>query len=83
MCRFIHVVLFFLYQTTGEEELSDDELPPDVDLSDPFFAEELGTTGDDQSCQSLSGLVSHSSVFVFFDRATSLSWFMDGQTRVL
>lgn len=24
-----------------EEDLSDDELPPDVDLSDPFFAEEL------------------------------------------
>uniref|UniRef100_A0A3Q3SNL7 ESF1, nucleolar pre-rRNA processing protein, homolog (S. cerevisiae) n=1 Tax=Mastacembelus armatus TaxID=205130 RepID=A0A3Q3SNL7_9TELE len=28
-----------------KEELSDDELPPDVDLSDPFFAEELGATG--------------------------------------
>ncbi|XP_010788738.1 ESF1 homolog [Notothenia coriiceps] len=24
-----------------EEALSDDELPPDVDLNDPFFAEEL------------------------------------------
>jgi hypothetical protein len=24
--------------------LSDDELPPDVDLSDPFFAEELEKT---------------------------------------
>ncbi|XP_043968944.1 ESF1 homolog isoform X2 [Gambusia affinis] len=26
----------------AEEELSDDELPPDVDLSDPFFSDELG-----------------------------------------
>ncbi|XP_008419683.1 ESF1 homolog isoform X1 [Poecilia reticulata] len=25
----------------AEEELSDDELPPDVDLSDPFFSDEL------------------------------------------
>ena len=25
-------------------QLSDDELPPDVDLNDPFFAEELGKT---------------------------------------
>uniref|UniRef100_A0A3Q3IXS3 ESF1 RRM domain-containing protein n=1 Tax=Monopterus albus TaxID=43700 RepID=A0A3Q3IXS3_MONAL len=30
----------------SEEELSDDELPPDVDLRDPFFAEELGATGE-------------------------------------
>uniref|UniRef100_A0A8C2ZC46 ESF1, nucleolar pre-rRNA processing protein, homolog (S. cerevisiae) n=1 Tax=Cyclopterus lumpus TaxID=8103 RepID=A0A8C2ZC46_CYCLU len=29
-----------------EEEPSDEELPPDVDLSDPFFAEELANTGD-------------------------------------
>lgn len=29
-----------------EEDLSDDELPPDVDLSDPFFAEELAGAGD-------------------------------------
>ncbi|XP_039663956.1 ESF1 homolog [Perca fluviatilis] len=27
-----------------EEDLSEDELPPDVDLSDPFFAEELAAT---------------------------------------
>ncbi|XP_068451727.1 ESF1 homolog [Clinocottus analis] len=27
-----------------EEELSDEDLPPDVDLSDPFFAEELAAT---------------------------------------
>ncbi|XP_076584918.1 ESF1 homolog [Chaetodon auriga] len=27
-----------------EEKLSDDELPPDVDLNDPFFAEELAAT---------------------------------------
>ncbi|XP_061579688.1 ESF1 homolog [Cololabis saira] len=31
-------------QRVGEEELSDDELPPDVDLSDPFFSEELGAS---------------------------------------
>ncbi|XP_030587788.1 ESF1 homolog [Archocentrus centrarchus] len=30
-------------QGAGEAALSDDELPPDVDLSDPFFSEELGT----------------------------------------
>ncbi|KAL3995748.1 ATP-binding cassette, subfamily B (MDR/TAP), member 8 [Sarotherodon galilaeus] len=30
-------------QGAGEGALSDDELPPDVDLSDPFFSEELGT----------------------------------------
>ncbi|XP_005461347.1 ESF1 homolog [Oreochromis niloticus] len=29
-------------QGAGEGALSDDELPPDVDLSDPFFSEELG-----------------------------------------
>ncbi|KAF3688172.1 ESF1 -like protein ABT1-associated protein [Channa argus] len=28
----------------GNEDLSDDELPADVDLSDPFFTDELGTT---------------------------------------
>uniref|UniRef100_UPI0037E815E9 ESF1 homolog n=1 Tax=Semicossyphus pulcher TaxID=241346 RepID=UPI0037E815E9 len=28
-------------QGESDEELSEDELPPDVDLSDPFFAEEL------------------------------------------
>ncbi|KAM9792230.1 ESF1 homolog [Neosynchiropus ocellatus] len=28
-----------------EDELSDDELPSDVDLNDPYFAEELGTDG--------------------------------------
>uniref|UniRef100_A0A087XWG1 ESF1, nucleolar pre-rRNA processing protein, homolog (S. cerevisiae) n=1 Tax=Poecilia formosa TaxID=48698 RepID=A0A087XWG1_POEFO len=28
----------------AEEELSDDELPPDVDLSDPFFSDELGAS---------------------------------------
>ncbi|XP_051801530.1 ESF1 homolog [Acanthochromis polyacanthus] len=28
-------------QGTDVEQLSDDELPPDVDLSDPFFSEEL------------------------------------------
>ncbi|XP_049428443.1 ESF1 homolog [Epinephelus fuscoguttatus] len=27
-----------------DEDLSDDELPPDVDLNDPFFAEELAAT---------------------------------------
>ncbi|XP_028262998.1 ESF1 homolog [Parambassis ranga] len=29
-------------QGADDEDLSDDELPPDIDLSDPFFAEELG-----------------------------------------
>lgn len=33
------------FQGAEDEELSDDELPPDIDLSDPFFAEELGTPG--------------------------------------
>ncbi|XP_024123199.1 ESF1 homolog isoform X3 [Oryzias melastigma] len=33
-------------QEASEEELSDDPLPADVDLSDPFFAEELGASGD-------------------------------------
>ncbi|KAM6940262.1 ESF1 homolog [Xenentodon cancila] len=28
----------------SDEELSDDKLPPDVDLSDPFFSEELGAS---------------------------------------
>ncbi|XP_071755997.2 ESF1 homolog isoform X3 [Centroberyx gerrardi] len=31
-------------QGAAESDLSDDELPPDVDLSDPFFTEELGAT---------------------------------------
>lgn len=31
-------------QEAAEAEISDDELPADVDLNDPFFAEELGTT---------------------------------------
>ncbi|KAK2817589.1 hypothetical protein Q5P01_025780 [Channa striata] len=31
-------------QAGASEELSDDELPPDVDLGDPFFTEELGST---------------------------------------
>ncbi|XP_062303974.1 ESF1 homolog isoform X1 [Osmerus eperlanus] len=30
----------------AELDLSDDELPPDVDLDDPFFAEELGSVVD-------------------------------------
>nr|XP_025950447.1 ESF1 homolog [Dromaius novaehollandiae] len=32
-------------KATAERELSGDELPSDVDLSDPYFAEELGKTG--------------------------------------
>lgn len=41
--------LFLPLQTEEEveEDLSDDELPPDVDLSDPFFAEELAGGGND------------------------------------
>ncbi|KAF7659028.1 hypothetical protein LDENG_00003630 [Lucifuga dentata] len=31
-------------QEADEPELSDDELPPDVDLNDPFFSEELAAT---------------------------------------
>lgn len=36
-------------EVEGEEGLSDDELPPDVDLSDPFFAEELAGGGNHTS----------------------------------
>ncbi|KPP68171.1 ESF1 protein-like [Scleropages formosus] len=32
-------------QAAAESNLSDDELPPDVDLNDPYFAEELGKSG--------------------------------------
>ncbi|KAM6086737.1 ESF1 homolog isoform 1-T3 [Theristicus caerulescens] len=32
-------------KATAEKELSEDELPPDVDLNDPYFAEELEKTG--------------------------------------
>lgn len=40
-------MLFCLVQEAEEAEpvISDDELPADVDLSDPFFKEELGSTG--------------------------------------
>ncbi|XP_045078095.1 ESF1 homolog [Coregonus clupeaformis] len=31
-------------QESDDSDLSDDELPPDVDFDDPFFAEELGST---------------------------------------
>ncbi|XP_056136080.1 ESF1 homolog [Lampris incognitus] len=31
-------------QGATDSELSDDELPPDVDFNDPFFAEELGSS---------------------------------------
>ncbi|XP_071385107.1 ESF1 homolog isoform X3 [Centroberyx affinis] len=33
-------------QGAAESDLSDDELPPDVDLSDPFFTEELSATAE-------------------------------------
>ncbi|KAF0036966.1 hypothetical protein F2P81_009840 [Scophthalmus maximus] len=33
-----------LKEDSVEDELSDDQLPPDVDLSDPFFTEELAAT---------------------------------------
>ncbi len=38
---------FCLVQEAAEAEpvISDDELPADVDLDDPFFKEELGSTG--------------------------------------
>ena len=32
---------FFSFHSQSAAQLSDDELPPDVDLNDPFFAEEL------------------------------------------
>ncbi|XP_048791441.1 ESF1 homolog [Lagopus muta] len=32
-------------KATAEREMSEDEIPSDVDLSDPYFAEELGKTG--------------------------------------
>ncbi|MFT7806182.1 ESF1 homolog isoform X2 [Arapaima gigas] len=35
----------FLTQASAESSLSDEELPPDVDLNDPYFAEELGNSG--------------------------------------
>ncbi len=41
-----------------EEELSEDELPPDVDLNDPFFAEELAATGN-QYCKFISWSSEH------------------------
>ncbi|RXN00993.1 ESF1-like [Acipenser ruthenus] len=34
------------------EDLSDDELPPDVDIDDPYFAEEFGKTGIGQKKKS-------------------------------
>ncbi|CDQ89701.1 unnamed protein product [Oncorhynchus mykiss] len=33
-------------QESDDSDLSDDALPPDVDFDDPFFAEELGSTGE-------------------------------------
>uniref|UniRef100_A0A1A8HAI0 ESF1, nucleolar pre-rRNA processing protein, homolog n=1 Tax=Nothobranchius korthausae TaxID=1143690 RepID=A0A1A8HAI0_9TELE len=33
-------------QEAADDEFSDDELPPDVDLRDPFFTEELSASGD-------------------------------------
>ncbi|XP_021245889.1 ESF1 homolog isoform X1 [Numida meleagris] len=32
-------------KATAEREMSEDEIPSDVDLNDPYFAEELGKTG--------------------------------------
>ena len=57
-----------LNQGADEEELSDDELPPDVDLSDPFFAEELAATGDqyfESISQSVNQSISHRGVFIY------------------
>lgn len=58
-----------------EEDLSDDELPPDVDLSDPFFAEELAGGGnhvtftpDQSECMSLQA----SGFFLFWSSVTSV-----------
>ncbi|KAJ7402543.1 hypothetical protein BTVI_85370 [Pitangus sulphuratus] len=40
-------------QATAEREESEDELPPDVDLSDPYFAEELEKTGPKKKPESV------------------------------
>lgn len=47
-------LLYVCLQGATEPDLSDDELPPDVDLSDPFFAEELAATGGQFIIQSFS-----------------------------
>lgn len=64
--------MFLSLQTEEEVEkgegLSDDELPPDVDLSDPFFAEEL--TGGGNHMSRLMVLVFF---FVFFISSVALT----------
>uniref|UniRef100_A0A8B9I1U4 ESF1 nucleolar pre-rRNA processing protein homolog n=1 Tax=Anser brachyrhynchus TaxID=132585 RepID=A0A8B9I1U4_9AVES len=39
-------------KATAEKELSEDEIPSDVDLNDPYFAEELGKTGSKKKAES-------------------------------
>lgn len=34
-----------LFQAAADETLMEDECPSDVDLNDPYFAEELGKAG--------------------------------------
>ncbi|XP_032040866.1 ESF1 homolog [Aythya fuligula] len=36
----------------AEKEMSEDEIPSDVDLNDPYFAEELGKTGSKKKAES-------------------------------
>lgn len=36
---------YVLFQAAAEETLTEDECPSDVDLDDPYFAEELGKPG--------------------------------------
>ncbi|XP_054675708.1 ESF1 homolog [Grus americana] len=40
-------------KATAEKEQSEDELPPDVDLNDPYFAEELEKTGLKKKAESV------------------------------
>lgn len=41
-----------MLQAAAEREESEDELPPDVDLNDPYFAEEFEKTGQSRQATS-------------------------------
>ncbi|XP_068931533.1 ESF1 homolog [Petaurus breviceps papuanus] len=41
-------------QSVNEKETSEDELPSDVDLNDPYFAEEVGKIGTKKKCKKIS-----------------------------
>lgn len=58
-CRTVKQPFCFSQEAEVQDEtaISDDELPPDVDLDDPFFSEELGgATGQSQLFLVLSSL---------------------------